>query len=45
MLTDSDFKEAIDVNIKDDQYIVKMVKETNNARKRSKASFMGTQTA
>lgn len=44
-MTDDDFKEVIDISIKDEKYIKKMIKETNNVKKRSKASFMGTQTA
>ena len=37
MLTDLEFKGEIDVDLTDDKYIDRLIKETQNVRKRSKA--------
>ena len=37
VLTDDDFKDFVDINIKEEKFLVKLIKETQHVRKRSKA--------
>ena len=41
LCTDTDIKEAIDVQIDDESFLRKLVQETSKTKKRSKAMFLG----
>ena len=45
MLTDSDFRDAVDVDITDDKYLHEVIRTSQMIKKRSKAQFLGSTSA
>lgn len=42
MVTDQEFRDALDIDLKNDDFLVKIVREIHGVRKRTKAMFTGT---